>query len=288
MDKPLVSVIVPVYNREKYLARCLDSLINQTLKNIEIICINDGSTDKSIDILTQYQNKDERIKIISQSQAGVSAARNKGIDFAIGDYIGFVDSDDYVDGDFYEKLYKAAVKTESDIACGGIIRENNKKCTILTEYTNCKQFDDTRDKFSAILYPDNNYVTNKIYKRAALNAANIRFIEGMIYEDLFFTPSVIEKLGRLAVVKDTYYNYWKHTQSIIKQDDDKARADRILANRNMRKFCRKYNLAQNRKWQVEHKKYYYLFGLQILKIYTYRATKRYILLGIPILEVRKK
>lgn len=288
MDKPLVSVIVPVYNREKYLARCLDSLINQTLKNIEIICINDGSTDKSIDILTQYQNKDERIKIISQSQAGVSAARNKGIDFAIGDYIGFVDSDDYVDGDFYEKLYQAAVETESDIACGGIIRENKKKCTILAEYANRKHFDDTRDKFLAILYPDNNYVTNKIYKRAALNTTNIRFIEGMIYEDLFFTPSVIEKLGRLVVVEDTYYNYWKHPKSIIKQDDDKARADSILANKNMRKFCRKYNLAQNRKWQIQYKKCYYLFGLQILKIYTYRATKRYILLGIPILEVRRK
>ncbi len=288
MKKTLVSIIVPVYNREKFLTRCLDSLINQTLKDIEIICIDDGSTDKSVDILTEYQKKDERVKIILQNQEGVSAARNKGIDISTGDYLGFVDSDDYVDKDFYEKLYKATIETSADVACAGIIRKNEKKCTILADYVSKNYFDKIRDKFIAIKYPANNYVVNKIYSRSALNEANIRFQEGVIYEDLFFTPSVIEKLGRVVVVANTNYHYWKHKNSIIKQDDDKARADCILANRNLRKYCKKYNLEQNKKWQLHYKKYYCLFGLKILQVCFFRATKKYILLGIPILEVRKK
>ena len=101
-----VSIIVPVYNTEKYLSRCLDSIINQTLKEIEIICINDGSTDKSFEILTEYAKKDKRIVIINFEQNhGVSFARNKALEIAKGHYIGFVDSDDYVDLKYYEELY---------------------------------------------------------------------------------------------------------------------------------------------------------------------------------------
>ena len=288
MKKLAVSVIIPVYNREKYLERCLNSLINQSLKEIEIICVDDGSTDNSADILNKYQTKDARIKIILQRKEGVSAARNKGIDMAAGEYIGFVDSDDYVDRDYYEKLYKAAIETFADVACAGIVRENEKKCVILENYKFQKYFDNIRDKFIAIKYPDNNYVTNKIYKRSALNGANIRFKEGVIYEDLFFTPSVIEKLGRVVVVANTNYHYWKHKNSIIKQDNDKARADYTNANKNLRKFCQKYNLLQDKEWQIIYKTKYYFFGVEFLKIIIYRATKKYILFGIPILEVRKK
>ena len=98
-----VSVVIPVYNVEDYLRDCLDSIVNQTLKDIEIICINDGSTDNSLEILEHYKSKDERIKVISQENGGISAARNKGIDLASGDYISFIDSDDYIDNNFYEK-----------------------------------------------------------------------------------------------------------------------------------------------------------------------------------------
>ena len=95
-----VSIIVPVYNIEKYLAKCLDSLINQTLEDIEIICVNDGSTDNSAEILNEYAQKDCRIKIINQDNAGLSAARNTGINAANGEYIGYVDSDDWIDLNF--------------------------------------------------------------------------------------------------------------------------------------------------------------------------------------------
>ena len=113
-----ISVIVPVYNTEKFLRRCLDSLINQTFKDLEIICVNDGSADGSGDILKEYSG----IRVINQENRGLSGARNTGIQAARGRFIGFVDSDDWVDLDFFEKLYEAAVKNNADIACASIVR----------------------------------------------------------------------------------------------------------------------------------------------------------------------
>ena len=109
-QKIKVSIIVPVYNVEKYLKRCLDSITNQTLKELEIICINDGSTDNSLKILKQYAHKDKRISIINKQNEGLSVARNTGMEAASGEYIGFVDSDDWIDLDFYKKLYTTAKK----------------------------------------------------------------------------------------------------------------------------------------------------------------------------------
>lgn len=114
-----VSIIVPIYNVEKYLKRCLDSLVNQTLNDIEIICINDGSTDGSLEILNEYGRRDDRIVIINQENSGLSATRNKGIDIAKGQFIGFVDSDDWVSKDYFEKLYNSAIQNEAEIAVGG-------------------------------------------------------------------------------------------------------------------------------------------------------------------------
>ena len=99
-----ISIIVPVYNVEKYLPECLESLIHQTLKDIEIICINDGSTDNSLSILKDYAKKDSRIRIINKENWGISAARNSGINTAMGDFLSFIDSDDWIDLDFFENL----------------------------------------------------------------------------------------------------------------------------------------------------------------------------------------
>lgn len=112
---PKVSVIIPVYNTEKYLRKCLDSVCNQTLSDIEIICVNDCSPDNSLEILNEYAQKDNRIKVINfEENKGVSIARNTGIDSATGEFIGFVDADDFVDLDFYEKLYNKATETGAD------------------------------------------------------------------------------------------------------------------------------------------------------------------------------
>ena len=125
-NSPKVSIIVPVYNVEKYLEKCLDSLVNQSLHDIEIICVNDGSKDDSLDILEKYAKKDSRIKIINKQNQGLSAARNDGLKVAAGEYVGYVDSDDWVDLNFYEKLYESAKKYNAEIASGNIIRCGNK------------------------------------------------------------------------------------------------------------------------------------------------------------------
>ena len=119
-----VSVIIPIYNTEKYLKKCLNSLIHQTLSDIEIICVNDGSTDKSIDILRNFASQDHRIKIIEQENKKQGAARNAGMKIAQGEYIGFVDSDDWVDLDYFEKLYISAIKHKADISLGTNVRIN--------------------------------------------------------------------------------------------------------------------------------------------------------------------
>ena len=112
----LLSVIIPVYNVEPYLEQCLDSVINQTYKNLEIICINDGSTDNSLKILEKYQKKDNRIKLINQKNKGLSEARNAGLDVAKGEYIAFVDSDDYLELNAYEEAMNVVLQEK--ISCG--------------------------------------------------------------------------------------------------------------------------------------------------------------------------
>ena len=130
MKTPLVSVLIPVYNVEKYLSRCLDSLINQTLTDIEIICVNDGSTDDSLKILRQYQEKDNRIVIVDKKNGGLPSARNAGLDRARGQYVGFVDSDDYVEPSMFETLYKTAKKKNSEVViCGAQIFPETPRAT---------------------------------------------------------------------------------------------------------------------------------------------------------------
>jgi len=114
IDKPRVSIIIPVFNVENYLKECLDSVVNQTLKDIEIICVNDGSTDGSLSILEEYKEKDERIKVISKLNGGYGHTMNVGMDAATGEYIGIVEPDDYIEPDMYEILYIEAVENDVD------------------------------------------------------------------------------------------------------------------------------------------------------------------------------
>ena len=121
--KPKISIIVPIYNVEEYLRRCLDSLLTQSLTDIEVIAINDGSPDSSLQILKDYALKDNRLKIIDQSNSGVSSARNAGIEAATGEYIGFVDPDDWIDKEMYKIMYQTAVTEQADIVMCSYIRE---------------------------------------------------------------------------------------------------------------------------------------------------------------------
>ena len=207
---PKVSVIIPVYNAEGYLRGCLDSIVSQTLKDIEIICINDCSTDRSLSILKEYAQKDKRIKIIDfEVNKGVGIARNTGIDRACGKYIGFVDSDDFIDSDFYEKLYNKTKETDADAVKGNIYNYNNE--TGITELT---AFYDMNNKIKENQLYFYYGFTSAIYKKDFINQFNIRFPQNINYfEDPYFSISACLNYKNLSFVEDTKYYYRQHTKN---------------------------------------------------------------------------
>lgn len=204
MNRPKVSVVVPVYNTEKYLERCLDSLLNQTLQDIEIIVIDDGSQDNCPHILDEYQKRHlNRMKVIHKTNGGQATARNLAFQYCIGEYIGFVDSDDFVKPDMFEKMYSEACKKNADyVACGytDFYLENDKE-VILKRYTASRPAKETKDLFIGALAPP----WLHIYKRELIVDNNIRFPEGVIYEDTALYLNLIPYIKRIAIVEEALY-----------------------------------------------------------------------------------
>lgn len=275
---PKVSIIVPVYNVEKYLRKCLDSLINQTLNDIEIICINDGSTDKSLKILKEYKNKDSRIILLNQENSGQSVARNRGIEIAKGEYLGFVDPDDWIDLDYYEKLYNAASTNDTDIAVGGIIRVTGIKKKKFLNFEKETITDNTKLKFELCDVPEKSYIWNKIYKTQKLKEINLKFEEGRIFEDCIFTPQALFFLGKMVTVPNTYYYYLRRNNSTVKQRSQKANADSIYTHKKASEFIKEHNIDIS---SHEPKTYRFkIFGVTIFKIRQKGKKKQYALFNI--------
>lgn len=273
-----VSIIVPVYNVEKYLRKCLDSLINQTLKDIEIICINDGSTDKSLEILEEYKNRDSRIILLNQENSGQSVARNRGIEIAKGEYIGFVDPDDWIDLDYYEKLYNAASTNNTDIAVGGIIRVTGIKKKKFLNFEKETLTDNANLKFELCDVPEKSYVWNKIYKTQKLKEINLKFEEGRIFEDCIFTPQALFFLEKMVTVPNIYYYYLRRGNSTVKQRSEKANADNVYAHKKANDFIKEHNIDIS---SHEPKTYRFkIFGVTIFKIRQIGKRKQYALFNI--------
>ena len=176
--QPKISIIIPVYNTEKYLHECLNSVVSQTIKDIEIICIDDGSTDNSYQILQEYAEKDSRFVILQQENKGAGAARNKGIEIAKGEFLVFLDSDDYyLDTDVLESLYESAQKNDV-LICGGGFAELQQDGTIFSQWENTKEYGFYFDSDKLIEYQDYQFdygFTRFIYKRTFLLENNIFF-----------------------------------------------------------------------------------------------------------------
>lgn len=291
LNMPKVSIIVPVYNSEKYLEKCLDSLINQTLKDIEIICINDGSKDSSEDILKKYFKNDKRIKIITKENEGLSAARNDGLKVASGEYIGFVDSDDWVDLDFYEKLYNAAIKYNSEVACANIMRAGKNIEKHKLKYDKENFYTDNKLKLKAADVPSQNYVWNKIYKRKSLINTGVQFITGKAYEDIPWSIQVISKLNGLVTVPDCNY-YYRRTKNSIRLSRKKQNyLDCIEMENIMINFAKENNLEELLQgYKMARRDRVKLFNINILKtFYYYPNIKKYSLFGlIPIRKTKNK
>jgi len=234
MTKVKVSVIIPVYNVESFLRPCLDSIINQTLKEIEIICIDDGSKDNSLEILQEYAKKDERFKIIHQENAGAGAARNVGLDNAQGEYISFIDADDWVKHKLYKRLYSVAKEEDLDIVMFKMINYDHEQNKLYeTGYYNLSQlkkwFDgsifnekNTKNKiFSMSVSPG-----GKLYKRNLIESINARYPEGMIFEDTPFFMEVYLNAKRSKILNEYFY-FRRRTEKSVTTQFDKRYLDHI-------------------------------------------------------------
>ena len=205
---PKVSVIIPVYNVEAYLKQCLDSVINQTLKDIEIILVDDESPDNCPKICDDYAKKDKRIKVIHQKNKGLSGARNTGMEFATGEYIAFIDSDDWIEKTMLRTLFSTAEKHNSDVAvcnvnlCYPSGKVENKK---YWRYEKISQLY-TEDIYSEFLISPC-WSCNKIYKKNILDKLNLKFIENILYEDVPFFTELFLNIQKISFVPEYFYNY---------------------------------------------------------------------------------
>ncbi len=259
-----ISVIIPVYNVEMYLRECLDSILNQTFSDFEIICVNDGATDSSLQILNEYARTDKRITVVNQKNSGPSVSRNKGIQLAKGEYIAFIDSDDYLlNNDYLEKLYNACEKHGADIAVASIIRGNDRKSVNILKIDSEKIVSDYREKLRICDVPKSNYVWNKLYKKSSWLNSGLRFPEGMLYEDIWLTHKILFYTGKLVAVPDIAYFYRKRQKSIVKTRSAKCTEDCKLAEKEMYRFFDEHNIDVS-DYYVKTKKYKFL-GITFFK-----------------------
>ena len=209
---PKFSIIIPIYNVEDYLSKCLDSVIEQTLMDIDIICVNDGSKDKSLNILQQYSNNDNRIRIISKENGGLSSARNAGLKVAKGDYICFLDSDDYAEPNLCERLYTEILEYKPDIIAFGANIFPLTKETDPWTFNNLSPWTQKFRKFKpAILLSANRgypFVWRNCFKREYLEKKSIKFNEQILYgEDTIFQICAFPGAENIIYISDKLYNY---------------------------------------------------------------------------------
>ena len=233
---PLISVIVPIYNVEKYLARCVDSIVNQTYKNLEIILVDDGSPDLCPQMCDDYAEKESRIKVVHKKNGGLSDARNAGMAVATGEYISFIDSDDYVSDDFFECLLDVMNKENSDIAECSVVKfyEDNPFDEFIDDLS-VKTYD-TQDAMSALIAenPFHQHVWNKLYKTELVK--DIPYAVGKLNEDEFWTYQVFGRANKVARLNKTMYYYFQRSSSIMGVGYNIRRLDALEGKANRQKY----------------------------------------------------
>ncbi|CAZ97907.1 glycosyltransferase [Zobellia galactanivorans] len=208
--EPSLSVIVPVYNAAPYLKRCVESICNQTYKQMEIILVDDGSTDESFNICKILEKNDSRIVVVQQANAGSSVARNTGLDFATGDYIAFIDSDDSINERMFETMINFILENELEVVeCG--LTSTNKKQNVSDSNT----FIESREKAMERLIREKNWsVWRRIYKKELIG--NLRFIPGKIHQDVFFTVDILNRAEKQGYIAEPFYIYNTENESITR------------------------------------------------------------------------
>ena len=246
MAAPKISVIIPIYNVEKYLSRCLDSVCAQSFHDLEIICVNDGSPDGCDKILKKYAAHDSRFVIINKKNAGVSAARNDGIKHAHGKYIHFLDADDFIDSDYYEKMYAATADDSVDMVCSGFV--TNTKYARDLKYSKNFVESGLRKKIRRTYAFTDGYVWRYLFKRTFLTKNKLTFDTSMIsQEDAIFVLNALAVSNKVAFICGTFYHYLFNDMSALHARDEAHRNKMKMQYRVGKKyrsdFARKYGLT---------------------------------------------
>ena len=243
-NTPLISVIVPIYNVASYLNKCINSIINQTYKNLEILLIDDGSTDESSIICDSFSKKDSRIFVVHKINEGLSSARNKGLEIARGELIGFVDGDDFLELNMYEMLLNNMIKYSSDISISNFYKiENGQKKINKKKYISKEFSVKGKEKF---IYYQNEYESltivawNKLYKKEVFD--EVRYPIGRIHEDSYVICDLLNNANSISYIMTPLYNYVFRNNSLIHKFD--------------KKNFDKYNSFQHKIFFFDNKGYY--------------------------------
>lgn len=242
--KEKISVIIPIYNVEDYLEQCVESILNQTYTNLEIILVNDGSTDSSGEICDRYKNIDKRIKVIHKVNGGLSDARNCGLENSTGEYIAFFDSDDWADKKFYDTLYTNIKKYNGDIAVCNYKKYYSKKDIELHNsnevicYSNIEALNQLYDKYSVQMI----IACNKLYKREVIG--EIRFPVGKIHEDEYLIPMIIYNAYKIIYINNELFYYRQRDNSIMNKKFNIKRLDYLYVLESRMKFFKENMLNE--------------------------------------------
>lgn len=253
---PKVSIIVPVYNVEKYLKKCLDSLVNQTLQDVQIIIVNDGAEDNSGKIARKYQEKySNKILYLEKENGGLSDARNFAFPYVKGEYIGFVDSDDYIELTMYEKMYEKAKSENADLV----------ECNFAWVYDNKTKL----DICSCYKYKKEAFINgrvmmcNKIFKTEKI--INNKFPVGLRYEDVQFFYTILPNISSASCIDEVMYYYMQRENSIVNNQNEKTK-DIFTILQNIVSYYKENNLYEEYKQELEYMYIRFLMGSSLLRM----------------------
>lgn len=264
---PKVSVVIPVYNTAPLLARCLESVVRQSLADIEIICVDDGSTDSSPEILDSWAERDSRIRVIHQANGRQGKARNAAMSVARGEYIGMIDSDDYIPEEYFARLYDAACRNGADIAVCGIVKQKHLSSRSVIHFTCEQTVERAEDKLRTMHCPPDFHPVNKLYRREMLEHLGLRFAEGVQYEDVMFVTRALCESGRMVTVPDLDYVYVLNPTSTVKSRQTAAKQhQKYVAHRDMVEYLERRGVAVDRRHRTITVRHYSLCGICLWKI----------------------
>lgn len=263
---PKVSIVIPVYNVEAFLPRCLESVVAQTLREIEVICVDDGSVDRSVEILNRYASQDARVQVIVQENGGVGSARNRGFERARGEFVLFLDSDDRIDPDYCRALYETACRTGADVACASIWQVRPSRSRWKIHYADCREFTSMEERFRVCCCPPDFYVMNKLLRRELLVRLGLRFPERVYYEDVVYVMRLLGECGKLVTVPGVAYHYLYNPASITKsRQTPKKQRDRYEALHSFVAYADRVGLRLAPKYRSVTRRMYLFCGVTLLK-----------------------